>query len=251
MPWWSWLSRSKGERKAPQKPVPSSEPSRSVEGFSTPVLQPLPDRHKARTAADQESIELSRSIDRDSTNYRRDSTRVEEVSIESRALVDSSGGIRVLKDRDGFLLGLGYGSFQSTLNDVWHRVAAIQETLEKDIAKEVTVEEVAERLDTLARVWERSAREAPPELAREAKDRLEAATLSTRLLQVFAIVKEKQVITPNGLAAQLNLKANTCSQYLNHLADRGHISRMAYGKYGAKATGETPPQSEHPAGSVA
>lgn len=234
MAWWSWLSRGRGEKKPAQSPVPSSELSRSAGELSTPAPQPPPDRHKAHVATDQESAEVSKSLDRDSTNYRRDSTRVEELSIESRESVDSSGRTRVLKDRNGFLLGLGYGSFQSTLNDVWHRVAALQETLEKDIAKEATIEELSKKLDILSSVWERAAREAPPELAREAKDRLEAAELSTRLLQVFSIVKKERVITPNDLAAVLNLKPNTCSQYLNDLADRGYISRVAYGRYAVK-----------------
>ena len=122
--------------------------------------------------------------------------------------------------------------FQSTLNEIRDRVARIQDALDRDIAKESSLDELSNKLDTLARLRDESASGAPPELAQEAKQRLEAAELSTRLLQVLQVVKQQQMTRPTDLATELGLKPNTCCQYLNELTDRGYIKKVAYGVYG-------------------
>lgn len=137
-----------------------------------------------------------------------------------------------LDERERFALGVGYGSFQSTLNEIRDRVARIQEALDRDTAKQSSLDELSKKLDTLARLRDVSVHGAPLELAQEAKQRLEAAELSTRLLQVLQVVKQRQMTTPADLATELRLKPNTCSQYLNELADRGYIKKVAYGVYG-------------------
>jgi len=55
--------------------------------------------------------------------------------------------------------------------------------------------------------------------------------LSPRLLQVYHIVERRKVITPNELSKLMNLRPNTCSEYLKELVFRGHLQRIAHGTY--------------------
>ena len=90
------------------------------------------------TSSRKDSIE-SREVSNES---RRDSTRVEPVSTNYRrdsiesssrrrppASASSSAALLQLDERERFALGVGYGSFQSTLNEIRDRVARIQEAL--------------------------------------------------------------------------------------------------------------------------
>ncbi len=219
--------------------------------------------HPIRLPPSFAAPELSSSVEPESTSprresiespevaneSRRESTRVEEVSKDyRRESIDAATELPrrrpptaasaqlQLDQRKEFALGVGYGAFQSTLSDVRDRIVRIQEVLERDVAREATLEELSNRLDTLSRVHREMADSAPPAMYREACQTLEAAELSTRLLQVLQVVRNRPVTTPADLASELGLKPNTCSQYLNTLVARGHVRKLAYGRYAPNVT---------------
>ncbi len=92
--------------------------------------------------------------------------------------------------------------------------------------REKALEQALRRIETLLAQAPQSA----PEIARApaAKRKL---LLSPRLLQVYNIVKQRKVITPNELSELMNLRPNTCSEYLKELVYRGHLQRVAHGMY--------------------
>jgi ribosomal protein S25 len=137
-----------------------------------------------------------------------------------------------LRDREQFALGVGYGAFQSTLNEIRDKVVEIQKVLDQDVAKERSIEEVSKKLESLSRVYEEHKGAVPAELADEARRRIEEARLSAKLMEVYTIVQNSQTITPAELATKMNLRPNTCSQYLNELAARGLIRKITYGQFG-------------------
>jgi len=186
------------------------------------------------TSPRRDSIETRGSIveaRRLSSQDRRDSARVKELSRPS----ESQASQLHIREREQFALGVGYGAFQSTLSEVRDRIVEVQKVLDQDIAKERSIEEVSRRLETLSRVYEDHKSAVPPELAEETRYRIEQAGLSTKLMEVYAIVRNRGVVTPAELAAHLNLRPNTCSQYLNELTGRGFIWKVAYGKFAAGA----------------
>jgi ribosomal protein S25 len=126
---------------------------------------------------------------------------------------------------------VGYGAFQSTLNEIRDKVVEIQKVLEHDVAKERSVEEVSKKIETVSKLYEQHKSLVPAELAQETRRRIVEAGLSARLMETYAVVKDCGVITPAELATRLDLRSNTCSQYLNELASRGFIKKLAYGKF--------------------
>ncbi len=65
--------------------------------------------------------------------------------------------------------------------------------------------------------------------------------LSPRLLEVYGIVKERKVVTPNELSRLIRLRPNTCSEYLKELVYRGYVQRVAHGMYAAAEESEWEP----------
>jgi ribosomal protein S25 len=178
-----------------------------------------------------ESIEAREGLvetPRDSTQSRRDSTRLAEVSNPSE-----SKQVRLqLRNREQFALGVGYGAFQSTLNDIRDKIVEIQKVLDQDVAKERSIEEVSKKLEALSRAYEEHKSAVPSELADETRRRIEEARLSAKLMEVYTIVQNSHMITPAELATRMNLRSNTCSQYLNELVARGLIRKITYGRFG-------------------
>jgi ribosomal protein S25 len=166
-----------------------------------------------------------------SSQNRRESTGVEEIS---KSIEVEQTPLR-LRQREQFALGVGYGAFHSTLNEIRDRVAEIQKVLDQDVAKERSIEEVSKKLETLSRVYDEHKNAVPCELAAETRRRIEEARLSTKLMEVYAAVQSSRMITPAELATKMNLRPNTCSQYLNELAARGLIQKIGYGQFGVSA----------------
>ncbi len=66
--------------------------------------------------------------------------------------------------------------------------------------------------------------------------------LSPRLLQVYNVVKKHRVMTPGQLSRLMNLRPNTCSEYLKELVFRGHLQQVAHGMYAIAEYSEGMPE---------
>jgi ribosomal protein S25 len=148
-----------------------------------------------------------------------------------------------LREREQFALGVGYGAFQSTLHEIRDRVAEIQKVLEHDVAKEQSIEEVSKKLESLSRAYDQHNSAVPSELGDEARRRIEEARLSAKLMEAYTIVQNTRTITPAELATKMNLRPNTCSQYLNELVARGLIRKITYGQFGVSVDTSTNSQN--------
>ena len=118
------------------------------------------------------------------------------------------------------------------VNEINVRVKNVEVTLHRTVAKQVSMEQFRAGSHSLS-IVDREAEKAKASGMSHVNGGLrDPHTLSTKRLHVFRMVKNRREITPALLAAELNLKPNTCSQYLNELAGQGYIRKFAYGRFG-------------------
>lgn len=118
------------------------------------------------------------------------------------------------------------------VNEISVRIKNVEEALHRTVAKQVSMEQSTDGRHPLSILDRATEKAAAPGMSDVNGGLRDPHTLSTKRLHVFRMVKDRREITPALLAAELNLKPNTCSQYLNELAAHGYIRKFAYGRFG-------------------